>query len=245
MITIQGTYQGKNLYVQNPFAPNGIGFCAYEVRVNGQVTTDEISSSAFEIDLRNFNLKIGDPVTVEIFSKEDCKPKVLNPEVLKPKSTFETTKIEVAKNGSSYELVWETKNEKGPLDFSIQQFKWNKWVKYNNTVNGTGKDGPNTYRFPILLNTGQNQFRVAQTDYTGQARVSKPCQFNHPAAAITFSPKKVVNEIIFSAFTDYEIYDQYGNIVKKGQGTKIDAQALPKGTYFLNYDNETDQFVKL
>ena len=52
MILLEGTYQGKNVYVQNPFASSGVGFCVYEVRVNDQVTTDEIGSSAFEIDLR-------------------------------------------------------------------------------------------------------------------------------------------------------------------------------------------------
>jgi capsular polysaccharide biosynthesis protein len=57
MILLEGTYQGKNVYVQNPFASNGVGFCVYEVRVNDQITTDEIGSSAFEVDLRNFQLK--------------------------------------------------------------------------------------------------------------------------------------------------------------------------------------------
>ena len=32
----EGHYQGKNLYVQNPFADAGIGFCVIKVTVNGQ-----------------------------------------------------------------------------------------------------------------------------------------------------------------------------------------------------------------
>jgi hypothetical protein len=59
------------------------------VRVNGNVTTDEIASSAFEIDFRNLQLKVGDKIEVKITHKDECKPKVLNPEVLKPKSTFD------------------------------------------------------------------------------------------------------------------------------------------------------------
>jgi len=243
MITVEGIYQGKNLYVQNPFALNGVGFCVYEVRVNGQVTTDDIGSSAFEIDFKHYNLKIGDLVKVELFTKEGCTPKVLNPEVLKPKSTFEATKIEVVKSGANHELVWETKNESGSVDFAIQQYKWNKWVK-GNTVAGTGKAGPNTYRSTVLLHAGQNKFRVSQTDYTGQPRTSKNCEFSNTAPAISFSPKKADKEIVFSALTDYEIFDQFGNIVKKGQGTKVDVQALPKGRYYLNYDNESGEFVK-
>ena len=54
VIVLEGNYQGKNIYVQNPFASSGVGFCVYEVTINDQTTTDEINSSAFEID---FSLK--------------------------------------------------------------------------------------------------------------------------------------------------------------------------------------------
>ena len=46
VIVLTGSYQGKNLYVQNPFAGSGIGFCVFEVTVNGEISTDEINSSA-------------------------------------------------------------------------------------------------------------------------------------------------------------------------------------------------------
>ena len=48
VIVLEGHYQGKNLYVQNPFAGSGVGFCTFEVTINGEVTTDEVNSSAFE-----------------------------------------------------------------------------------------------------------------------------------------------------------------------------------------------------
>ena len=50
-MVLEGTYQGQNLYVQNPFASFGVGFCVVNVTVNGQQSTDEINSSAFEIEL--------------------------------------------------------------------------------------------------------------------------------------------------------------------------------------------------
>ncbi len=60
---------------------------------------------------------------------------------------------------------------------------------------------------------------------------------------------KAKTEILFMANdkpveTMYEIYDQYGNIVKKGYGSKIDVSNLPKGGYFLNYDNKMGEFIK-
>src|SRR5688572_22138775 len=115
-IIIDGNFQGKNLYVQNPFAGSGVGFCVQKVEVNGQVTTDEINSSAFEIDFNNYQFKIGDKITVKITHKDDCKPKVLNPEVLKPKSTFEVVTMKLESDGA---LKWSTKNETGKLPFII------------------------------------------------------------------------------------------------------------------------------
>ena len=51
--------------------------------------------------------------------------------------------------------------------------------------------------------------------------------------------------ITVSANTLYEIYDQYGNIVKRGYGNSIDVSTLKKDMYYLNYDNKTGEtFIK-
>ena len=66
------------------------------------------------------------PLNIEIIHKEGCEPIVINPEVLKPISTFELTSITVDKNNV---LKWSTTNEAGILPFIIEQYRWNKWVK--------------------------------------------------------------------------------------------------------------------
>ncbi len=43
-LILEGNYQGKNIYVQNPNAASGVGFCVIEVLVNGNISTDEIVS---------------------------------------------------------------------------------------------------------------------------------------------------------------------------------------------------------
>ena len=65
-IVLEGNYQGKNLYVQNPYASGGVGFCVQEVKVNGKTTTDETNSSAFEIDLKAQGLKIGELIAQKL-----------------------------------------------------------------------------------------------------------------------------------------------------------------------------------
>ena len=69
-IVLSGIYQEKNLYIMNPFAPSGEGFCVTEIKVNGITTSDDINSSAFEIDLAADRLKKGDDVKIIIKHKE-------------------------------------------------------------------------------------------------------------------------------------------------------------------------------
>ena len=239
-IVLEGNYQGKNLYVQNPFAGSGVGFCTYEVTVNGDVSTDEINSSAFEIDFTNFQLQTGDKVVIAIKHKDDCRPKVLNPEILKPKSTFEILKMNVDKEGV---FSWMTKGETGTLTFVVEQFRWNKWIKVGE-IEGKGVESENEYSFQTTPHSGQNQFRVKQVDYTGKPRYSKPARHNSVSTEITFTPIKTKDDLTFTAETMFEIYDSYGNIVKKGYSGKVDVTNLPKGIYYLNYDNKTDKFFK-
>jgi hypothetical protein len=244
-IVLEGNYQGKNVYVQNPFASGGVGFCVQEVRVNGKVTTDEIGSSAFEIDLKAQLLKIGDKVEIKIIHKDGCKPKVLNPEVLKPKSTFEVVSISVDKDQT---LKWQTKNEMGKLTYIVEQFRWNKWVKVGE-VEGNGTPELNSYSFKIVPHSGKNKFQVKQVDYSGLPKVSKSAEYTSSSAEITFSPPKPTKEITFLAGstpveTMFEIYDQYGNIIKRGFASSVDVASLPKGSYYLNYDNKMGDFSK-
>ncbi|MBI2967489.1 MAG: hypothetical protein HYY40_06725 [Bacteroidetes bacterium] len=239
-IVLQGNYQGKNLYVQNPFAGSGVGFCTIEVTVNGNVTTDEIASSAFEIDFTPFQLELGAKVEVVIKHKDDCVPKVLNPEVLKPKSTFEVVAIEVTKDGV---LDWTTNGETGQLPYIIEQFRWNKWVKVGE-VEGKGAKGTNHYSFKVVPHSGENKFRIKQVDFSRQPRYSQVVKYRSMDPPVTFAPQKVSDKITFSAETMYEIYDAYGNIVKKGFGKDVDCANLKRGAYFLNYDNEMGKFIK-
>lgn len=238
-ITLEGIFQGKNLYVMNPFSSSGVGFCVYEVTVNGKVTTDEINSSAFEIDLSVFQFKVGDKLVVKIKHKENCLPKVLNPEVLKPKSTFNTVSISVKDN----KLTWTTTGEAGDLPYIVEQYRWNKWVKIGK-VKGKGTSGSNTYSIAVHPHSGNNKFRVKQIDFTKKPHYSKEAKFRSLSPPISFSPKKVTTEINFTGETMYEIYNSYGNIVLKGNGSKIDVSKLKKGDYYLNYDNTMDTFKK-
>jgi len=239
-VELRGIYQGDNIYVMNPFSSSGVGFCIQEVRVNGKVSTDEISSSAFEIDLSQYNFKLGDPVHILIKHKEACLPKIINPHVIQTKSTYKISSIVV---GRDQVLRWTTTNETGALDFYIEQFRWNKWVKIGK-VKGKGGSTKNQYSYTITTHSGQNKFRIKQIDYTKKARYSKEAIYRSMSPAVSFKYNKSSNKLDFSSSTSYEIFNGYGNIEMKGKAKSVNIQKLKPGNYYLNYDNKMDSFKK-
>ncbi|NVK63472.1 MAG: hypothetical protein HWE22_02750 [Flavobacteriales bacterium] len=244
-LSVEGTYQGKNLYVQNPMDDEGFGYCATKVTVNGDIMPGGTSVGAFEIDFSLFNIEIGEPVFIVIEHNDGCKPKVLNPEVLLPRSTFKINSIDIDNDGN---LTWSTSGEQGKLPFEVEQYRWNKWVTIGE-VDGKGAGSVNNYQFKVTPHSGENTVRVTQSDHSGTKRPSQEVKFTSSTPAVSKSPTKVKNEIKFTANgapveTRYEIYDAYGNIVKKGVGSKVNCSNLLRGVYYINFDNVNEKFIK-
>ncbi|MFM1931606.1 MAG: hypothetical protein RL226_909 [Bacteroidota bacterium] len=239
-IVLEGKYQQKNIYVINSIAADGVGFCVFEVTVNGQVTSDETNSNAFEVDLSVYGFKLGDDVVVTIKFKDGCEPKIINPTALEPSPTFETTNIKIDDSGM---LTWETLNEQGRLPFIIQQFKWNKWVNVGEVM-GNGTSVKNSYSFQTTPVSGENRFRIMQRSQEGKNRSSNYVEYTSQKAPLTFTYDKKEKRLSFSAETNYELYNAYGQIIKRGFGLTCDLSALSKGDYYISYDNKTEKFVK-
>lgn len=240
IIILEGKYQNRNIYVTNPAGGSGVGFCAFEVRVNGDVITDEVNGQAFEIDLSQFDLTTGEKVTIEIKHKGGCAPSVLNPGGLKPKPTFVTKDIDISKTGV---LSWETKNEAGVLDFQIQQYKWNKWITVGQ-VTGIGTPDLNSYDFKTALTSGRNKFRVMQKNYEGKIKKSESVEIESNMPKMTYVYNSRTKEIVFSGDTQYEVIDAYGRILKRGYNSSVDVSSLSKGMYYLCFDNSTESFKR-
>ncbi len=240
VLIVEGKFQNKNIYIQNAFGANGVGFCATEIRVNGVITTDEVNSSAFEIDLNALNIKPGQKVVIEISHKSDCVPVVLNPEVLKPRPTFEVLSMNINSSGI---LKWTAKNESGPLPYVVEQFKWNKWV-YVGEVQGLGSPDNHDYSFQIATHSGENKFRVKQLGLGATPKVSSAVIINSGIDKPSFMITKNNKEIQYTTETAFEVYDAFGTVVKKGFGKETVIDNLEKGKYYLCYDNQVSEFEK-
>ncbi|HLC83064.1 MAG TPA: hypothetical protein VJI69_04475 [Bacteroidia bacterium] len=238
-IELEGTYQGKNIYVQNPADATGAFNCTEKILVNGKEVSFK-STSAYEIRLDSLGLKIGDSIIIEIFHKPNCKPKVLN-DNSSPKITFEIVSISV---DSAAVLHWTSKNEIGKFTFKIEQYRWNKWVKIAE-VDGIGGMQENAYSFQTKPHSGKNKFRVKQVA-SGNPRISQTVDFESPELGIKIlgNQNKLSDKIEFNKETMYELYDRGGNIIKKGDGKTIDLKGLERHFYYLNYDNKTEQVTK-
>jgi hypothetical protein len=240
VLIVEGKFQNKNIYIQNSFGGNGVGFCATEIKVNGKITTDEVNSSAFEIDLAAMNIKPGQKVVIEISHKSDCMPVVLNPEVLKPRPTFEVVSMNINSTGV---LKWTAKNESGSLPYVVEQFKWNKWV-YVGEVQGVGSPENHDYSFQVATHSGENKFRIKQVGLGSTPKLSTAVILNSNTDKPSFMITKDNKAIQYTNETAFEIYDAFGSIVKKGFGKETNIENLLKGKYYLCYDNQVTEFDK-
>lgn len=246
LLSLEGTYQEKNLVVYNPPQADGFGFCVAKVLVNGEILPAAIQSAHFEINFQLFQLKKGDNVFVVLEHASGCEPRFMNPEVLLPKSTFRCATITADKTGM---VKWTSVDEAGSLDFIVEQYRWGRWVEVGQ-VKGKGTKQANSYQLQITPHSGKNQVRISQIDNTGEKRSSTSVFFDAGIPALKISPTKVRDNLYFKAGgkevkTKYEVYDAYGNLLKVGFASMVDCTNLVSGVYFINFDNQTEKFIKI
>jgi hypothetical protein len=236
-IIVAGSYQGKNLYVQNPFTGNLQDFCTVEVYVNNTRSNTNLNSSAFEIDLSHFQLN--DEVLIKIVHKDDCKPKILNGTVIKSIANFNFVSFSV----DDKMLTWKTKSEKSQGKFYLEQFLHNTWVVVSELVSKGGL-AINEYSTSEHHHSGSNKYRIRFREPGGQFFYSKVVDYNSVKNEVTFSPKKATNVLNLSHNAHYEIFDLAGVSLLKGSGIQISISGLKPGDYFINIDNKTEKFSK-
>lgn len=235
-----GKYKGKDVYVQNPYDVDKQTYCTSAVFVNDRKVQDYPEASAYTIDLSH--LAMGDLVVLRIEHSDDCKPKVVNPQVLTHETGFEFMLEQVDNNSIS----WNTKGEIPDGMFIVEQkdsvkTQWNTIKE----IPGKGASESNQYSIAPPHFEGENQYRVKYTGVDGEQYSSVKLVFTYTYDPVQYSPKtKVSNKIKLSRAIPYSITDMNGNKVKEGNGKVIMVQDLKRGLYFLNIQNRSERFIK-
>ena len=239
-IILQGHYYNKNLYIINPPVDSDTTFCVQKVIVNNQESKDELHSNSFEVDFSLLNIIPDTKIKILIIHNTSCNPKIVNPEVIQTQSIFSFVNIKTDKTGK---IIWTIKGETYG-SFIIEQYRWNKWVTAGEVENmDTLKK--NTYAFEMKPHFGINQFKVSHTDEKGIVVYSKIIKYRQITIKEVFlTSSKVTENITFTGETAFEVFDEKGNFIMDGFGTQISVIDLPKGKYWLNYDNKTEIITK-
>lgn len=235
--TMTGEYQGKNIYVQNPLSRDKVNFCTTEVYLNEKLVNTAPKTSAYEIDLSR--LSIGDPVFIKIVHHEGCRPKVINPQVIRSKSKFQFMNV----SADAISIHWATIGELPYGKFFLEQYRNKKWQNIK-TLSGKGSFESNQYDVRPTHHTGDNKYRIKYVENSGKIFFSHVFQYFNDVEPVSFYPAMVVDKITLSRQTEYEVYDSFGNQMAKGNGKVIQLANLKPGLYFLYIDNREERFVK-
>jgi len=235
--TLTGEYQGKDLYVQNPLSNDKLNFCTREVYVNDQIVITSPKTSAFAIDLSD--MRPGDPILIKIVHKEGCVPKIINPQVIRSKSSFQYLNT----SADAISINWVTRGELSDGKFIVEHYQNKNWVAQH-AVAGKGSFETNQYSVIPMHHTAENKYRIKYVQNDGKTFFSRIFEYYNDVDPVSFYPALVTDKITLSRESDYAVVDSYGNQVVKGRATEIQLKNLSSGLYFLHIDNREERFVK-
>ena len=229
---LAGVYQGKTLFIQNPFKKEERVFCIREIRINERSLNINYNLSAIMLDFEGHDLYT--PVKIRIIHADTlCKPVIINPEAVLFHTIFRFLPIQLTDSA----LVWSTKGERGQGNFEVQHLRGGVW-EVREIIKATGKYEGAEYLHQPDLEEGANKYRVrynfpqeSRTEYLYSPEV----ELEYYPERIEFSPKSVKTHLYLSRTSHYEIYDQGNNLVQEGQGREVDVSELRKGRYVIYF----------
>jgi hypothetical protein len=151
------------------------------------------------------------------------------------KDSCKIISINIGKDGIVH---WITRSDPNHTPFTVEQYRWNKWVKIGQVDVPTPFSETQTYYFKSIPYSGENQIRVFHRNDTTLFRAVK---WESDTPVVKFSINKDTKEIQFTNETLFEIWDTKGNVIKRGLTQTIWYKDIPSGSYILNYDNSTEE----
>ena len=237
-MVIEGNYWGKNLYLFNPIV-NGVSSMS-KISVNNVVLDTVFNSNSYVVDLNKMDLSIGQSLIISIQHQPDSEPIITNADAIAPAKDFGIESFKHNKKDNT--LIWSINElEKGKL-YDIEQFIWGKWQK----VKEIGlRDTVSQSSYLPLYHSGLNLFRIKQYENKSKhVAYTKSIKVRPGTKEVFIVNLKTSKTLEFTEETLFQIINSNSKMVKSGKGKEVDVETLPKGEYFVNYDNKTEVFIK-
>ena len=231
---IKGIYSGKHPYIQYSISRNNERYCISEILVNGKLIPQaDFQREAFEINISSFGIQVGDSVKVSIIAHDPCVYKLLNTDVFREPNRSRIISMKMLNDA----LYWTVADEAHKGVYYIEQFRWNKWVKIGE-LEGKEQGDTLSYQFACKLHSGKNSIRIRLVDENRYPVSSRPVDYTSSVKPVRYKLSEDHNKVIFTNETMFELYDKYGNVLKRGTAKEIDVSYLKKDRYYLNYDSK-------
>lgn len=234
---LSGVYQGKTVFLQNPYNPKTKKFCVSGIRVNGRDLGLSLDRTALIIDFKNIDRFA--PVFLEIEHNSSCKPIVINPDAIHFHSMFSFKSL----NFNDSTITWQTNGEQAGADYVIEKYELGVW-REEGIVKSKGVFTDAEYAYFPSLDVGPNKYRIKYLKSDDWYLYSRELDFHYYPEPVTFYPYKTKSILNLSRSAAYEIFDAGGQLVMSGQGAVIDVTDLPTGDYVVYFDEKDPGLFK-
>ncbi len=232
---LTGVYQGKTLFIQNPFNPKTRSYCIDKIYINKTPLDINYKLSAIKLDFENVDLFT--PITLRIQHKDTvCLPTIINPEAILFHTIFRFTEVTIADSA----LTWSTKGERGVGSFEIERLDGIYWIQ-REIIEAKGIYEGTSYSIFPRLEDGANQFRIKYNFPRGSRSgylYSWEVDYDYYPEPVEFKPKSAKTRLYLSRPASYKIYNAGSEIVLEGAGSEIDVTVLRKGQYVIYFDDK-------
>lgn len=232
---LAGVFQGKTLFIQNPYNRESNSFCVDKVYINDQPVDINYQLSALKIDFSGYQLF--SPVQISVHHADSlCRPVIINPEAVLFHTIFRFSSVVLSDSA----LAWTTKGEKGIGQFLVEKLENGIWIQQSEEAASGIYEGA-YYEYVPLLSEGGNKFRIKYVFPSGgraKYLYSWEVEYDHYPEPITFRPKSTKSKLILSESTHYEVYDGNQKMVLSGTGNEVDVRSLRKGEYVIYFNGD-------
>jgi hypothetical protein len=233
-----GRYYNANVFIYNPDIDNGYSIQA--ITINGDTLKGNLSTNGIELDFSVLGLNEGSPIQIRIFYKSGAKPTIVNPEVLASNQNLRFSRPKFIKG----HLQWRLTGSLSDSPIYIEHFEWGEW-RLAGEVDPLDTIRNKLYQYDIPSHSGVNRVRLFTFDGQHKKVESKELRYSvSKDMAVTLATTKIKDDVVFSRETHYELFDNNGILLKSGTDRYVNMRDLPKGLYWLNYDNFTIQIKK-